>query len=80
MRCSARELFENEMGGLELDLAPRMSPRFGKLCFFHPLALRFSTLPIPHLFLAQWFLNYPEKMTNDELLFGLVLIKQTLRW
>ena len=39
----------------------------------------FHSSPIPHLFLAQTFLNYPEKAMNGEVLFGLALIKQSLR-
>ncbi|SRR5258706_7864388 len=35
---------------------------------------------IPYLFLAQRFLNYSEKVVSGTVLFGLALIKQSLRW
>src|SRR5258706_3979330 len=36
--------------------------------------------PIPHLFLAQRLLNYPEKAISGVVLFGLASMKQSFRW
>ena len=39
--------------------------------FFHCILSPTAFPPFPHLYLAyQWSLNYPEKTTNDEILFG----------